>query len=126
MKNKVYWYDTGFLPNYFVGFTTSPRAYKKAMKKLGVENPPSFVTDSSAGATTHFFDKPDGDGRIALVCMTTRDDLVPAQYAAMVTHECVHVWQQAEDLMREDVRGETEAYAIQFFTQRMLEDFWDD
>ena len=124
MKNKVYWYDTGFIPNLYVGFTTSEKAYKKYMRKLAIADYPEFVT-SGAGATTHFYTNDDCN-RIALVCMTTRDDLVPAQYAAMITHECVHVWQEAEELMRETVKGEVEAYAIQYFTQRMLEDFWDD
>ena len=118
---KVEYFDLAFIPAMHFGFTNSRAAYAREMKRLNVEDPPDYVLPNAA-ATTHFFTR---DAAVtAIVCLDSKKakGYALCQVASICAHEAVHVWQECLKQMRETEPGaEVEAYAIQFFTQRMLE-----
>lgn len=120
MKTVEY-FDMAFVPAMYFGFTTSKAAFAKEVQRLNIKNAPEFCF-SGAAAVTHFFTSE--DKVTALVCLDSKraKKFATCQIAAICAHEAVHVWQECRRKMRETAPGdEVEAYAIQFFTQRMLE-----
>ena len=102
----------------YLGFCQSERVFKKELKKLGVKGRVDFVSEG-AGATTHYFEK--DDETIIIVCIDKDLSVSAAQYAALIAHEAVHVWQWMRDDMKEkEPSAEFEAWAIQSITQKML------
>ena len=88
----IAYYGMGAWPLY-VGFTMSPKAFKKEMKRLAVEEIPPFLGSTHANATTHFLER---NG--ALTCIVAMQkqgkDRPFEQIAGLLAHEAGHVAQE--------------------------------
>jgi hypothetical protein len=105
----------------------SEKDFNKEMKRMNVPSYqwPRWVSDG-ANATTHFLEHPDG-GKAAIVCLgEVSKDLTGVQVASLLVHEAVHIWQEHCDGLGEKEPGsESEAYAIQSISQRLMEAYME-
>lgn len=117
------WLDRSLLAGPYYCLCLSEKALHKELKNLGLplNEWPGFIKRSSY-ATTHFFTN---DGKeCAIVCLGSTKGFTGIQVAAIICHEAVHVWQYFRRSIGEDKPGdETEAYAIQTITQRLMESY---
>lgn len=118
---KVHYLHMGFLPIY-VGFTTCPKAFAAEMRRLKIDDPPSFTNDG-ADATAHTFTKE----KIITTIVTIKKDpkRIVAQVVGLLAHEAVHVWQECRSVIRErEPSIEFEAYTVQWITQFFVEKYY--
>jgi len=107
---------------YNFGLCLSEKEFQKQMKAMNVppHQWPRWISEE-ANATTHFLDHPDG-AKAAIVCIDKTPDRTGVQVAALLVHEAVHIWQEHRDSVGEhDPSAESEAYAIQNISQRLME-----
>lgn len=122
MTQRVAWCNMGQWPVY-VGFTASPDAFKRALKRMKVTEDVPFLSHVRAGATTHAFVK---DGGLTFIVTIARTRHSREQVAALIAHECMHVVQG----MREELASgdhfdkESEAYLLQHLVQHCLQEMW--
>lgn len=124
MKHVEY-FHMGQWPAY-VGFTTSPKAFRKELKRLGIKDEVPFAARDRADAATHFLTRECGK-TCCIVTMPPRGDRTHSQYAALVAHEAMHV---VQEFRREFNRGEpfgdeADAYLIQSIVQNILQQAFD-
>jgi hypothetical protein len=103
------------------GLCLDEKDFHKEMKRMNVlpHQWPQWVT-GNADATTHFFEHPEG-GKAAIVCLSKKE-LTGIQIASVLVHEAVHIWQEHKQAVGEKHPGdESEAYAIQSISQRLME-----
>jgi len=119
----ISYYGMGQWPIY-VGFTKSPKAFRKEMKRLKVSNPPSFLANDHSNAATHFLVH---EGKTTcIITMHPPGDRPIEQVAGIIAHEAVHVAQELWDNIGEREPGkEAEAYLVQMITQCCLQDALD-
>jgi hypothetical protein len=120
-RERIHYLNLGPWPGY-VGFTTSPDAFKREMRRLKVKEPNEFTKNAHSNAATHFLSN--NGQSLAIICIEpmsrTRSK---EQYAALLAHEAVHVVQQMrEDLG--DLGSEAEAYLVQQMVQEGLQKAW--
>ena len=111
---------------YHFGLCLTEKDFFREMKKMGVPRGewPRWVSDS-ANATTHFLNHPDG-AKAAIVCMPVNDSFSGVQQAALLVHEAVHIWQEhCDDIGEREPGSESEAYAVQSISQRLMEAYVD-
>ena len=123
---KSRWLDRTLVVNssYFTICTTE-KQFHKVLKHLRVRRKdwPEFVTPY-AYATTHFLDNKQDQKKASVVCYANYQDKTPAQIAALLCHEAVHIWQETrEDYGERSPSYEFEAYAIQSLAQSLIEEF---
>lgn len=107
---------------YSYGLCLNEKDFQKEMKKMNVppHQWPRWVSEG-ANATTHFLEHPEG-GRAAIVCLGETNGFTGVQIASILVHEAVHIWQEHCDGIGEaDPGSESEAYAIQAISQRLME-----
>lgn len=105
----------------FVGFTNSPKAFAKEMKRMSVSGV-DFVNPGS-NATVHTLSK-DGS-TVCIITMEKAKDKSPEMVAALIAHEAVHVVQELWDAIGEHEPGrEAEAYLVQQIVQSCLQEAW--
>lgn len=123
---RARWLDrTLFINSSYFTLCTTEKQFHKALKHFRVprEDWPQFVTPY-ADATTHFLDNSAARKKASVVCYANYQDKTPAQIAALLCHEAVHIWQQTcTDLGELSPSAELEAYAIQNLTQALIEEF---
>ncbi len=104
---------------FYVGFTTSRKAFKREVKRLCKDYDFPFV-GKGAGGTTHSLYNPKGE----LCCIITIDissKPSAASLAGMIAHEAMHVVQRLWELVGETRPGqEAEAYLIQYIVVQAL------
>lgn len=115
MKTFIHYLDPGPLPAY-IGFAPDEKAFRREMKRLGVENIPPFTRSDG---TTHLLRK---DGILTcIVCVRKREDLERESLIGILVHEAVHVWQAIRDNMNEEAPSpEFEAYTVQHIAQWLV------
>jgi len=119
--NRVVWIDRGWQPVY-IGFCPSEKAWKHAMKRMGMPNEPYPTTD---GRVTSFM----REGKCS--CIMTLGDgcekrVNPVQIAAVIAHEAVHVKQEiCRHIGEESPSIEFEAYAVQAIFQGLYQAWLD-
>lgn len=123
-SKKPVWLDRDALPPLpYSTLCLTPEAFATACAHLKVtDGLPSWITPG-AGATTHFFEHPDKDSVVAVVCIAVDAKKYSyEQHAAMLVHEGVHVWQEYRDntLRESKPCSELEAYCIQRIAQNLL------
>lgn len=116
------YFHMGQWPVYF-GFTTSPKAFKREVKRMGVKSDVPFFARERANATTHFFVTPEGASCVIITMPKVAKGQPHSQYAALVAHEALHVIQE---MHRELNKGasfgdEADAYLIQSLVQNCLQ-----
>lgn len=121
-KAEIAYFPMGQWPAY-VGFTMSPKAFRREMKRLKVDGPPAFLLRATADATTHFLEK---NGVMTfIVAMRKSGKRAPEQVAGVISHEAMHIiqWLWAELGEREPGK-ESEAYLMQHIVQCCLQEAW--
>lgn len=118
------WLDRTLLVNpYHLGLCLSAKAFRKALRGLGIPKAdrPGFVTPGS-DATTYFFERGD-KGLCAIVCIGRKPKGTSrSAVCGLLIHEAMHVWQRARRAMGEHAPGdEGEAYAVQNIAQQLME-----
>jgi hypothetical protein len=104
----------------YVGFTTSPRAFQRELRRLKIRESVSFV-NAGAGATTHFLER-DGQTTTIIAIPPPSKDRPFEQYAGLVAHEAMHAVQEIWRGMGEKEPGdECEAYLLQMIVQSCLQ-----
>ena len=122
---KPNWLDRSLVeaPFYFT-LATTEEAFHKALRHLNVPRNswPPFISNAWSDATAHLFER--GAKLTYVVCIRVTDGLSLPQIAALITHEAVHMWQEARGRLGEKTpSNEFEAYAVQALTQRLLEEY---
>lgn len=106
---------------YSYGLCLNEKEFQKQLKRMNVPRDqwPRWIGEN-ADATTHFLEHPDGY-KAAIVCVSQKE-LTGIQWAAVLVHEAVHIWQEHKRVVGEREPGdESEAYAIQSLSQRLME-----
>ncbi|MFA6031805.1 MAG: hypothetical protein WC889_02760 [Myxococcota bacterium] len=120
----ISYYGMGAWPAY-VGCTTSRKAFKRELKRLGIAEPVEFLASTHANASTHFF-RCEGTLTCIIAFQKVSKDRPVEQVAALVAHEAVHVVQELWSSIGETEPGrEAEAYLVQMITQCCLQDILD-
>lgn len=107
---------------YAFGLCLNEKDFHKQLKVMSVPTHEwaSWITPG-ADATTHFLTHPEG-ARAAIVCFNTEKKLNGIQIASVLVHEAVHIWQEHRRAVGEhEPADESEAYAIQALSQRLME-----
>lgn len=112
----------GHVPVY-VGICTSPKAYLKEMKRLGVQNPGVFIPEGK-DAAVHYFCREGKTTVIVAFKPPSKVGCTKAQIAALAAHEAVHVMQECESVMGDTMSRESSAYLVQWITQNILMELW--
>lgn len=116
----ISYYGMGPWPMY-LGFTTSPKAFKREMKRLAVEDHSPFVANDHSNATTHHLMH--GGMLTCIITLRGHKAFNVEQVAALIAHEATHVAQQLWESIGEREPGrEAEAYLVQMITQCCLQD----
>ncbi len=131
MKNRICWLDTDpWRTN--VGFTTSPAAYRREIRRLLGNDQTYFaeyhgVPDRPANASV----TPLKDQSGATVCLVflnreQRKDRTGIEIVATIAHECMHVWQFIKEFHGvHDPDKESEAYAFDNLLVKLLTAYMD-
>lgn len=125
---KPDWLDRALFvsPNHYCLCTTD-KMFQKALDHLNVQpnERPEFILNAHASATTHFLENTAAGKKSAVVCIREpREGVVYSQIVALLVHEAVHLWQDARESYGEkEPSAELEAYAIQSFSQRLIESY---
>ncbi|OGW44468.1 MAG: hypothetical protein A2Y66_01875 [Nitrospirae bacterium RBG_13_41_22] len=117
-KAVIKYYNIGPYPVWF-GFTTSEKAFKQELKRLGIKEQIDFVL-SGTNASTKTFEK--NNELTIIVTLKYNDKNKIDQILGLCVHEAVHVWRQVLDHIREKEKpsSEIEAYHIQNIAQFMI------
>lgn len=108
-------------PGPFLALCLSEEAFLEAVAKVKAR--PGGDWAPKSGARTHVFDHETGDP-LCIACINAWQGRDGPFVAAMLVHEAVHVWQSYRDWIGEKTPGsEQEAYAIQWISQTLMEDF---
>lgn len=104
----------------YVGFTNSPKAFQRELKRIKVREKVAFHTSNRANATVHIFD---GAGTTTfIVTMDKAKKTSVEQIASLIAHEAVHIVQEMWSVLGERTPGhEAEAYLVQHITQFCLQ-----
>ena len=115
---------------YYYTICTDEKRFEKEMVGLKVKakDVPDFLGSPNADGTTHFFDKWDGnriEGKSAIVCVRyPAAGKTGCQYAGLLVHEAVHIWQAIRETLGERHPGsEQEACSIQSIAQELMIEF---
>jgi hypothetical protein len=115
--DKVVWCERGFLPTFY-GFCPSEKAWRRDMKKRGLDEP---YPTTDARCTT-FVQKSSGKTSVLVTVgehIDDKDD--PVGVVGLIVHEAVHVWQSVkEDIGESSPSKEFEAYALQHIVQQLF------
>jgi hypothetical protein len=119
MKDRVIWFDCGFLPTK-VGFAPSKSAWDSEMKRLNAGVEPYPVTDAKCSA----FDNRTSNMMAVII---TVGDHIDAKADAigiigLLVHEVIHAWQWIKrDIGERKPSKEFEAYAVQHMTMLLID-----
>lgn len=125
-KSSPRWLERCLLTGPFITLCTTPKAYHRACKHLGVAKNvrPQFMLHPRNGATAHFFESKKETYPAAIVCIRVDEGCSPVQVTALLVHEAVHIWQSAKEWHAETCPGkEVEAYGIQAIAQELLAEY---
>lgn len=121
MRPCIRYFDTGPLPVHF-GVSFEQAAFAKEMKRLGVDQPPQFVTPGAA-ASVHTLESTSGAETTVILCLDPQKarGRTPVEIAGLCAHEATHCMQSTIEAMRDsEPSRELQAYLVQWFTQVAL------
>lgn len=119
----IRYFSTGPFPVYFA-VCFDGRAFAREMKRLGVDDPPEFVT-SGAAATTHTLTSSSRMDTIIL-CLDpgAARGRAKEEIVGLFAHEATHCMQSTIEAMRDsEPSREMQAYLVQWFTQCAIAEF---
>jgi len=111
----------------YVGFTTSPKAFRKELKRLGIKRDVPFAARARADAATHYLTSEYGK-TCCIITMPSCGKRSHSQYAALVAHEAMHVIQEMHRELNNDrpFGDEADAYLIQCIVQNCLQEAFQE
>lgn len=101
---------------YSYGLCLTEADFEKELKrlKIPVRDWPEFVNSVHANACIHYFEKCDGLGRSAIICLRPTRTHTTEEIYALLVHEAMHLWQAIIDTIGEHRPStEFEAYSVQ-------------
>lgn len=116
MVDRVIWCDRGWQPLYY-GFCPSEAAWKREMRRLGVDAP----YPTSDGRCT-LFETSKSANECALVTISSASSKrKKIEVVGLIVHEAMHVWRFVRERMGErEPSLEFEAYAMQAIAQNLI------
>lgn len=120
------WLSSTILTCDYLGICFNEKDFHRELRRMKV--PPqqwsSWLTQDAL-ATTHHLTSDKGS-RASIVCIPIRPEMDGITVAALLVHEAVHVIQETFDFIGEGTVGrETQAYAIQAVSERLMEAYRD-
>lgn len=111
---------------YYLGVTTSPKAFSREMKRLKIGNDIPFFGRVNANATAHFFQVKSKSCAIITVQPFDKKTVTKEMFAALIAHEAMHVVQDMQEQLAgsKSLGVEAEAYLIQQIVQEALQIAW--
>ena len=102
---------------------TSQKEFERVCKKIGLPDQGNPYVRDEWNASTHWWSR--GAELICIVGFNLEKSksMGPIDIAALLTHEAVHVWQQAERAIGDVTCDEMEAYAIQNISRELMEEY---
>lgn len=120
MAKKTLWLDRDLMVGPYLALCTSEAQFKAVLRELKVDRDVPYLAHDRANATAHTFEKE--DNVCCVVCLGDVAGRTGIQIAALLVHEAVHIWQSHCAEIGESRPGiESEAYAIQSISQRLME-----
>jgi hypothetical protein len=123
MKKKNLWLDRTLFMGGYLAFVTSQAEFVEALQDIECADYTDLFVPNGWPACTHSFDNVKG----SVACIVGLDlercaEEEPIDVAALLVHEAVHVWQQAEKKAGKlgCFGDEGEAYAIQNISTRLM------
>ena len=123
MKKKNLWLERGLFVGGYLALVTSQAEFVEALKDIECADYTDLFVPNGWPACTHSFDNVKG----SVACIVGLDlercaEEEPIDVAALLVHEAVHVWQQAEKKAGKlgCFGDEGEAYAIQNISTRLM------
>lgn len=120
---KDLWLERGLFVGGYLAFVTSQEEFVEALKDIECADYTDLFVPNGWPACTHSFDNVKG----SVACIVGLDlercaEEDPIDVAALLVHEAVHVWQQAEKKAGKlgCFGDEGEAYAIQNISTRLM------
>jgi len=87
---------------------------------------PEYIKNWHSSATCHWFTNEKKQTVTAIICMQGWEQREDIAVYGLLTHEAVHLWQEAKELYGEKSPSiEFEAYAIQNIAQNLFQQFKD-
>lgn len=121
MKATDNWLDRTLIQGPKFVLVVDEASYVREMKRMGVDDPPGFISDS-AHASTHLISG--HNDLAAIVCVRIDKSASRLQHHMVLVHEAVHVWQAyRKDIGEDEPSAEFEGYAIQALSQALITDF---
>jgi len=112
------YFNMGAWPVY-VGFTQSPKAFKREMARLNIKDC-AYLASPHANATTHYLEK--DVNLTCIIALGNTKGRSAEQVAGLIAHEAMHVIQEMWANLGERSAGrEAEAYLIQQIVQECLQ-----
>ena len=117
-RDEVTWAELGFLP-VSVGYAPNKKAWKKALKDLGIMQEPFPETDGRCDWWTSV-----GELRTDAILITVgkrAKNYSMAQVTGIIAHECMHAWRHIREAIGEkEPSTEFEAYVLQALVQSVV------
>jgi hypothetical protein len=105
----------------YFGICTSERQFAGECRKLGIKQPPEWISATS-DACCHILANSKGETACIVAAPPRQRGQSRAAYAALIVHEALHVWQQVRAAIGEDKpSSEFEAYSLQAICQELFE-----
>lgn len=125
-KHRAKWLDRCALQlPYCYRLCVTEKEFRKelARLKLPKRDWPSFIKNSHANATVHYFEN-DADGMYcAIVCLpkTEKGKRPDDEIYGLLIHEAMHIWRaNREHIGETEPSSELEAYAVQRIAQNLI------
>lgn len=117
-RNEVTWAELGFLP-VSVGYAPNKKAWKKALKDIGIPPEPFPVSDGRCAWWSNVGELRQDIILIAVGKRAKRHSM--AQVAGIIAHECMHAWRYIrENIGEKEPSAEFEAYVLQALVQSVV------
>ena len=119
------WLDRSLLTSpYCYSLCLNEMSFHAELKRLKLSSSkwPDFQKNSACGATIHFFENNENNGKCAIIALSeTSKKYELEQIYAILVHEAVHLWQEiCDDIGEKFPASEQEAYAIQRISQSLM------
>lgn len=111
---------------YYLGITTSPKAFAAEMKRLKMDRATKFLARDNANASVHFFNQRGKSCAIITIHPFDKKIASREMFAALIAHEAMHIIQDMQAQLAGDksLGTEAEAYLMQQIVQEALQIVW--
>jgi hypothetical protein len=121
MKKNVTWCDRSMFQGPHYGLVTTPKLFKKELRKMGVDDSLEF-TSGSSDATCYEFESRGKTSFIVTIKGWKEKD--PIEVAALIVHEATHIKQHIMRIIGEKTPSdEFEAYMMQNIYANLMQRF---